>query len=34
MDFLMSLKDESTLRVYENRTLRIFESNMEEGNED
>jgi len=34
MDFVLSLEDESTLRVYENRMLSIFESNKDEGNED
>jgi hypothetical protein len=34
IDFVMSLKDKSTLRVYENRMLSVFESNKEEGNED
>jgi len=33
MKFVLSLKDEITLRVYEYRTLRIFESNKEEGND-
>jgi hypothetical protein len=34
MDFVLSLKDEITLRVYENRMLSIFESNKEEVNEE
>jgi hypothetical protein len=34
MDFVLSLKDESTSRVYEDRMLSIFESNKVEGNED
>jgi len=31
MDFVLLLKDESTLSVYENRMLSIFESNKKEG---